>query len=255
MPYASPTAILQADFDRVASRLAAIVPEIDPAVRAGSSSPVGVLAGAALQVIIESFSAADDAIFQAGATITNAGLSSPLAMRQMMSDAANRVSNTIAGLLATATAAADALAVKLNRLAVAPRPATTDPVLQEAQVSAIKADVAMVLDRCSTANLATTTAGLIADFASQGDDLAVWLLASSTWPAMYFQSRGVALDSLTCLIPKALGGADDPEMVLARQILAAFDGRSGLRALIVIAIALAQVGETDLRKTYGIAAA
>ena len=252
--YMSATDTLKADFDRIESRLTAIVPEVDPVVRSHSTSPVGILAGAAIEMIVTSFDAADDALVQAGATITNAGLMAPLARRLMMSNAANDVSNTIAALLATATAAADALAVKLTKLALPPRPPATDLVLQEAQLAATKSDVQMFLDRVTSPNLASQTAALIADYASQGDDLAVWLLTGSPWPALYFKSRGVELDDLTSQIPKAIGGVDDPEQVLARQILAAFDGRSGLRALIVVAIALANVGAADLRRQYGVAA-
>ena len=254
MAYATATETLKMDFDRVESRLTAIVPEIDPVARSHSTSPVGILAGAAIETIIASFDAADDALEQAGSTITNAGLMAPLARRLMMSNAANDVSNTIAGLLATATAAADALAVKLTKLALPPRPPASDAVLQEAQLAATKGDVQMVLDRVTAPNLASQAAALIADYASQGDAIAVWMLTGSPWPALYFKSRGVELDDLTPLIPKAIGGVDDPDQLLARQILAAFDGRSGLRALIAIAVAIANVGATDLRRQYGIAA-
>ena len=79
-------------------------------------------------------------------------------------------------------------------------------------------------------------------------------MTGSPWMALYMQSRGVDICDLTSLIPKAIGGVDDPEQLLARQILAAFDGRSGLRALIVVANATANVGAADLRRQYGIAA-
>jgi hypothetical protein len=253
--YVSAADTLKMDLARVVSRLSSIVPEIDPQARSRSTSPVGIMAGAAIETIVSSFSAADDALYAAGATITNAGMMAPLDRRLMMSNAANDVTNVIAGLLATATATADALAAKLTKTALPPRPPTKDPVLQEALIAATKTDVTMVLDRVSSSNLAASTAELLADYSAQGDDLAVWLLTASPWLGLYFKARNVDLDDLTVLIPKALNGVDDPEQTIARQILAAFDGRQGVRALIAIAVALANVQATDLRRQYGIAAA
>ena len=255
MAYATATETLKMDFDRVESRLTSILPEIDPTVRAHSTSPVAILAGEAIQTIISSFDAADAALEQAASTITNSGINAPRAMRQLMAKAATDVSNTIAGLLATATSTADALAAKLTKMTMVSRPPASDLVLQEAQISATKTDILMVLDRSTSSNLASTTADLIADYASQDDVLAVWILTASPWMALYFKARGVDLDDLTCLIPNAVGGVDNPEQVLARQVLDAFSGRSGIRALVVIAGAIANLAANDLRKTYGIAAA
>lgn len=252
--YATATETLRMDLARVVSRLSSIVPEINPSARAHSTSAVGILAGAAIETIVSSFGAADDALDAAGSTITNAGLMAPLQRRQMLSNAANEVSNVIAGLLATATAAADALAAKLTKTALPPRPPAKDLVLQEAQIASVKSDVQMVLDRVSPSKLAEQTAGMIADYSAQADDLAMWLLTASPWIGLYFKARGVDLDDLTVLIPKALNGVDDPEQTVARQILAAFDGRQGVRALIAIAVALANVQATELRRQYGIAA-
>jgi hypothetical protein len=256
MATTSPIDMLDLDFQRVTIRLAGIVPEIDPAVRARSTSPVGKIAGTAIAAIIDAWNAADDALDQAEATIVTAGMNTALsafARRQQMNAAAAQVSTTVAGYLATATTTADRLAVTLARTALPPRPATTDPALQEALIAAVKADVQMVLDRAHAGQLPVVAAGLVADYVAAGDNLAVWVLTASPWPALYFKSRGVAVSDFTTLISKAVAGADDPEQTRARQILDAFNGSSGVRALTVLAQTLGNMRLTTLRNSYALA--
>ena len=248
---------VRAEFARIEARLSGLVPEVVAHVRSSSSSSIGIAAGATIETIVSTWHTAEEALLQAQASIVVAGQDArftPEHRRTVLAQTVGGVAAEIEQLIAAASTAADQLAVQLATTAAPQRPASPDPMLQEAQIAGIKADVLMVLDRTPSDNLASKAYGLAQQYADRGDSLAVWLLTSSGWADLYFGARGETADQYLSMCTRLATGVDDPETIRAIEILGVLNGPHGIRALLTLAATVARMRLDDLRRTYGVSA-
>jgi hypothetical protein len=247
--------MLSVEFQRVYVELCTTVPEVNEILRTKSESPIAKIAGQVIAEIAGTWKVVADMMEKATGIISTAGLDTRFtseARSAAMNDAAATLAGTIDQLLTDAETAVARLAVDLAKAAMPARPPTTDPLLQEAQLAAIKTDIVMVLDRYSGDYVPTQAAELVAAYAAAGNDLGTWLLVSSGWSELYFKSRGADLDMFTLDIAKAMTGTKDPELTNAQQLLRQLSGPKGVRALITIARHAASMRLDDLRRSFGL---
>lgn len=128
----------------------------------------------------------------------------------------------------------DELIDELRRRLRPPRPEPADAA-QEAAIGNLKDDLRMVLDGVPPAELVQRLLDELRDAVHDGDDLAVWLLAASPWPARYFKGRGVPARARMFDQEAAdivAGDADDQARANAR-LLEALEARDGLRGALI----------------------
>ena len=251
----TPFEMLGSEALRIFTELTVTVPEVNDKARATSTSPVGILAGQVIAEVAGTWKVVADLLEKAPGTIATAGADGrldPIVRLSEMNKAAATVAGTVDQLLGDAETSVARLAVELAKAAMPTRPPTTDPMLQEAQLAAIKADVTMVLDRFVGNDVPTQTADLVATYAVAGNGLATWLLISSGWTDLYFKSRGADLDDFTRRVAQAMTGATDPEITKAQKLVRSLNGPKSVRAMLTIARHAANMKLDELRRSFGL---
>lgn len=130
--------------------------------------------------------------------------------------ATNEAAEVYARHYATAAGLLERLSADFQRAGVPSRPQPADAA-QEAALTNLRADLRMLLDPASEADLPNRFRDAYADALAAGDELRAWFLAGSQWPADYLTSRGAThlLPVLHGKLSEALEGA--PERATFRQ--------------------------------------
>ncbi len=118
---------------------------------------------------------------------------------------------------------ADRIVNTLRPLAMPPRP--TPDAVQVAELTRREQQLRMVLDSLATDDVIARLEQLLREAVAHHDDLAVWHLTSSGWPALYLESRGLRSwvgqwDQASSSIAAGVLGED---AAAARQLLDAVD--------------------------------
>jgi hypothetical protein len=246
------------------ARLAAVLPEVDlgqtPSyLYASAPAPTGpfVDVGRDVARVFALFEQASD-LAAATATTVAQVFSDPrlnvMAQRADASAAITQARTGCAALLDEARTIADARIAALRALTEPPRPTPAD-ALQEAQLSNLRVDLRMQLDRVDNNSVTAQLAAVLADYVAEGDAFAVWFLAGTPWVNRYLAARGMDDVEWRQSIGSVVSPLDDETMTRAREVLAALAGGSGLAgALISMRVAIDAALE-DVAGGFGIAAA
>ena len=156
---------------------------------------------------------------------------------------------TVDEALADATSESEGLIASLRRRSLPERP-EGDLTSQETVLAGLKSDLRMVLDPTPSHSIRSEMADLLAEYAASGNDLAVWLLTASDWPALFYRSRGET-DQLWRLndVPRILEPVDGDTRKKAARLLVEVDGAGGLTGSLIIFRQLAEVAFRDLADT------
>lgn len=223
-------------------RVAAVVEEARVRMYEASTNVLASPAGLALrEAVWQVFTAWDGILDEVGklpgavATLTADPRFTPAARRAEVAKVVGEAQAACRALLDTMRTQADAVDRKLVALGVPARPTPVDAT-QEAHLAALKSDLRMVLDRLPDAtSVVNRLVRALGDAIAAGDDLAVWLLAGSGWPALYlerFGEPGPFVASLEAETAELLDRTGSGDVAVARELLGVLRGQRGLLAAV-----------------------
>jgi hypothetical protein len=151
--------------------------------------------------------------------------------------------------LAGAQQVVESLQATLERLALPARPEPADAA-QTAELSAMKDDLRMLLDASAADRISDTMCDQLERYIAAGNALGVWLLGADDWPDMYYRSRNAPNEATKYagFVPGLLAQGGDPDGALARRVLDAVTGPSGLVHALTAARYVAQKRLEELRQ-------
>jgi hypothetical protein len=169
------------------------------------------------------------------------------AERQRQVDAiVNTASTTITASIAVMQSQAQALETALSPMADMRRPEPVDAA-SEARLANMKADVQLVTSPLGNEGDATDRLLRYLDDASaNADELGVWLIASSGWPAMLIESRNFNVARFEQRLDEAVSRLIQGDAATARRVVAELRGGEGLTQAIHAASHYVSLSFVDL---------
>lgn len=153
-------------------------------------------------------------------------------------------SATITAAVNTMQTRADELERGLTPLGDVARPTPVDAA-QEARIANLKADMTMVLAALGGADdVASRLLKFLTDANANGDQLTVWVIATSGWANMYVESRSFSVERWVQRLDDTIGQLLTGEAAAARRVLAELRGGDGLGVAI-------QAAQHWIRMSFG----
>lgn len=236
---------LRTVIERGVAALRQTIPEPAPGNPATASVARGVL-----QRVTDSWARAEDALAALTgrvATIRQDPRLTPEARSTDVRAAVQQVRDVVDDELGTIERELGRLADRLRRETLPARPQPEDAA-QEAALANLKTDLRMVLDATPASGLVHELLELLAQYQAANNQLAVWLLAVSDWPALYLRSRGRDTVEWTARLPHVLAGlaGDAADKRLALALLDVVEGPRGMLGATVAMKALVRMRLDDI---------